>query len=68
MVTVFAESPARVGQGAATVWEIDPSESRVEFTIGKRLLLFNLTVNGRFGIRVVDVVANGRGRGHERRR
>ena len=27
-----------------------------------------VTVNGRFGIRVVDVVANGRGRGHERRR
>ena len=27
-----------------------------------------VTVNGRFGIRVVDVVASARGRGHERRR
>jgi len=33
---------------AVTTWAIDPGASRVAFTIGKRLLLWRLTVTGRF--------------------
>jgi polyisoprenoid-binding protein YceI len=48
MVSTISESRARAGSAAATTWMIDPAESRVEFSIGKRLVLFRLTVNGRF--------------------
>ena len=47
--TSIGTSAARAAAGARTQWRIDPTASRVAFTIGKRLLFVKrLTVAGRF--------------------
>ena len=43
-----SNSPVSERPGTRTAWQIDPSTSRVEFTIGKRWFVAPLRVTGRF--------------------
>jgi polyisoprenoid-binding protein YceI len=56
--TENSSSPLSDRLTTRTAWQIDPSTSRVEFTIGKRLLVAPLRVTGRFsdvqGVITVD--------------